>query len=307
MKGMELCEAYYHEICAPRLREKFPQQMGRIAAGLVGEGSECLGFDDELSRDHDFGPAVMLWLTDEDAAAFGRELQAEVGRLPREFAGFPARTESAYGDGRTGVFSIRRFYARFIGLERPPETIAEWRRVPETYLAVATNGKVFVDPLGEFSRFRAALLDFYPEDVRLKKMGARCMKMAQAGQYNYPRCLKRNEPVAAWMAAAEFIDAAISMVFLLNRRYKPFYKWMHRAVAELPLLGRETHRTLARLASPDCPNGVECIEELCAAIIAELQREGLTDSNSDFLLDHGPSIQLRIEDPSLRAMHPLAE
>jgi hypothetical protein len=249
----------------------------------------------------------MLWLTDEDVVAFGSELQMELNNLPQEFGGFPARTASAYAQERSGVLPIIRFYARFIGLERPPQSIPEWRRIPESYLAVATNGRVFSDPLGEFSQFRAALLDFYPEDVRLKKMAARCMKMAQAGQYNYPRCLKRDEPVAAWMAAAEFIDAAISMVFLLNRRYKPFYKWMHRAVGELPLLGQETQAAMAQLVSKNCLNSVDCIESLCAACIAELQREELTDSTSDFLLDHGPSIQLRIADPALRRMHPLAE
>ncbi|MBR4767553.1 MAG: tetratricopeptide repeat protein, partial [Lachnospiraceae bacterium] len=41
--GMELCRRYYEEIGAPMIREKFPEYEGRIAAGLVGEGSECYG------------------------------------------------------------------------------------------------------------------------------------------------------------------------------------------------------------------------------------------------------------------------
>lgn len=35
------------------------------------------------------------------------------------------------------------------------------------------------------------------EDLRLKKLAARAAVMAQAGQYNYPRCVRRGETVAA--------------------------------------------------------------------------------------------------------------
>lgn len=299
MKGLALCEAYYDEVCAPMLQKRFPAQLDRIAAGLVGEGSECFGYDDELSQDHDFGPGVMLWLTEADFDAYGQELQAELDRLPQEFAGFHGRKTSAWGAGRTGVHPTGEFYARFIGLDRPPQTHAEWGRIPETALAAATNGKVFADPLGEFSRFRQALLDYYPEDVRLKKMAARCMQMAQAGQYNYPRCVRRNEAVAAWMAAAEFIEAASSMIFLLNRRYMPFYKWTHRALGELPLLGKAAQSVLAELVAPDCRDRAGQIEWLCGLIAAELQWKGLSSSHSDFLLDHGLALQRRIQDTTL--------
>lgn len=304
---MTLWEAYYHEVCEPMLRAQFPAQLELIAAGLVGDGSECFGYDDEISQDHDFGPGVMLWLTRQDNARFGDALQAEVARLPVEYGGFSGRQIGAWTTDRTGIFSIERFYARFIGLERPPETLDEWRRIPEANLAAATNGRVFSDPLGEFSRFRRSLLSFYPEDVRLKKMAFRCMQIGQAGQYNYARCLKRGETVAALQALAEFIRATISLVFLLNRRYKPFYKWMHRALGELPLLGRPVQQGLALLVSPECSDRGELIDAVCAEITGELRRQGLSDSKSDFLLDHGSSVQLRILDPELHALGPWVE
>ncbi|MCK7509469.1 MAG: DUF4037 domain-containing protein [Desulfobacterales bacterium] len=53
--------------------------------------------------------------------------------------------------------------------------------VPESALAAATNGKVFNDPLGEFTLIRNRLLHFYPDDVRLKKMAARCMTIGPVG------------------------------------------------------------------------------------------------------------------------------
>jgi len=66
MKGLELAERFYFECGAPMLREKFPEIEKYIAAGLCGSGSECFGYDDELSADHDFEPGFCLFIPDED-------------------------------------------------------------------------------------------------------------------------------------------------------------------------------------------------------------------------------------------------
>ena len=303
MKGLELSLKYYQEICRPELEKLFPGQIDRIAFGLVGDGSECYGYDDEISQDHDFGPRAMLWVTQEDYLKLGAALSDAASKLPKTFLGFRGVNTSQYGEGREGVFAIPAFYKRYIGMGRPPETINEWRMIPEVNLSIATNGEVFSDPLGEFTKFRNTLNAGYPEDLRLKKMAARCMKMAQSGQYNYRRSLRRNEFVAAFMAAAEFTDAACSMIYLMNNRYKPFYKWMHRGLKALPVLGVQAFELLKVLAASD--NRLDCadsIETLSALIIDRLKKSGLTNSSSDFLLDHGPQIQSRILDEKLRSM-----
>ncbi len=303
MRGMELSLKYYQEICRPELEKQFPGQIDRIAFGLVGDGSECYGYDDEISQDHDFGPRILIWLTEEDYAAFGEALSDAVSRLPNNFLGYNGVNTSQYGEGREGVFTIPAFYARFIGFRRPPETIGEWRLIPEVNLSIATNGEVFSDVLGEFTKFRNALKAGYPEDLRLKKMAARCMKMAQSGQYNYQRSIRRSEFVAASMAAAEFTDAACSMIYLMNKRFKPFYKWMHRGLKELPVLGAQAYELLKILAvSKSHSECLVSIETLSALIIDRLRKGGLTDSSSDFLLDHGPQVQSRIRDEKLRSL-----
>jgi hypothetical protein len=311
VKGLVLSERYFFEICAPMIEEKFPAYREKIAAGLVGDGSECFGFDDEISRDHDWGPAFCLWLTKEDYEAIGLFLQNEIDKLPREFAGIKAREESFWGTGRTGVFETGEFYKRFIGFNHVPEGLREWQAIPEENLAAATNGKVFMDPVGEFTTFRQGLKEFYPEDLRLKKIASRCMTMAQSGQYNYMRCIKREEYVAARMSEAHFISDTISMVFLLNKQYKPFYKWMHRAMKQLPILGETMYRLFFDLAA-DCGKEQEetahtrksgLMEEACRLVIEALKAQQLSDSESDFLLDHGPIVQTKIKDTRIRNMN----
>jgi len=315
MKGLELSERYFTEIGAPMIGERFPDHKHRIAAGLVGDGSECFGFDDELSKDHDWGASFCLWLNSQDFQAIGAALQAEVDKLPTDFAGVGAKNESAWCGGRTGVFEIGQFYRRFIGFDHVPETLLEWRAVPEGNLAVATNGKVFADPLGEFSAFRDRLKEFYPEDIRLKKMASRCMTIAQAGQYNYMRCIKREEYVAAQWAETKFISDTISMIFLLNKQYRPFFKWMHRAMNDLPVLGENCYVQLGEMVTiheddlSQTMGQKKCIimEEISQLIIQELRREGLSDSPSNFLLDHGPIVQSKIQDPQIRGIDVWAE
>ena len=107
MKGLELSEKYY-EAVRPELVEKFPEVFSRIAAGLAGEGSECFGYDDEISRDHDFGPSFCLWLSDEDYEKYGRALAAWYASLPGEFLGFPARRAEKHGGGMEAAMTGER-------------------------------------------------------------------------------------------------------------------------------------------------------------------------------------------------------
>jgi hypothetical protein len=336
MKGLELAERYYQEVGRPALASWLGADEDRVAVGLVGEGSECFSFDDEISRDHDWGPGFCLWLTEEDHARFGAELQERYDSLPKSYGDFGPRVETADAGKRTGVFEIKDFYRRFIRYDHVPQTLAEWRSLPETYLATATNGRVFSDPLGEFTAFRQGLLAFYPEDLRLKKLAARCFAAGQAGQYNYGRSVARGELVAAQCGLSQFIEAVTSLVYLLNKRYRPFYKWMHRGLRELPVLGEECYRLFAELcaepeasaAASGCAAGATAelsgaaaspaaadvfaereriVEKVSALIIAHLTVEGLSDSESDFLLDHAYSVQAHIANDALRSLPVMME
>jgi hypothetical protein len=174
-------------------------------------------------------------------------------------------------------------------------------RIPESNLATCTNGKVFCDPLGDFTRWRQALLDYYPEDVRLKKIASLCITIAQTGQYNFARSMRRGELFAASYSVVKFCADAIALVFLLNRRYAPFYKWLHRAVRDLPLLGRDVHERVGVLLKAAEPEQQEETMEAVSVLLAdELRRQGLSESPSDFLLDHAPRVQANITDARLR-------
>jgi len=301
MKGLELAEKYFREYGAPMIEQRFGDYQDRIAAGLVGEGSECYGFDDDISRDHDWGPGFCLWLTGEDYHAIGARLKEELTKIPAEFEGFGPGQVTEWGKGRTGVFEIGEFYKRYTGFDHIPANLREWRVIPEVNLAACTNGEVFTDPLGEFTSFRKGLKSFYPDDVRLKKIAARCMSIAQLGQYNFMRCIQRNEFVAARYVEAQFSAQVISLIFLLNRQYMPFYKWMHRAMKGLPVLGKVVYKLLSDIAIGYAPGKKsKLMEEICTLIIDEFRREGLSDSPSDFLLDHAPVIQSQIRDYELR-------
>lgn len=284
------------------LTPMFGHVFKRIAAGLVGDGSECYGFDDETSRDHDWGPGFCLWLTRSDYNEFGAELTEAYEALPKTFAGFGPRITGRWGEKRVGVFCIEDFYSGFIGLGRAPETLNEWLAIPENCLAAATNGAVFSDPSGEFLKIREELLMFYPEDVRRKKIASRLMTASQAGQYNFGRSARRGDLFAASYSKIKFASDSISMIYLLNLRYTPFYKWMLKGLGDLAILGKTAQSIVtALLAEPDFKKIEELIEALCELLASELTQQGLSDVTGPWLADHGPVVAEGITDPILRS------
>lgn len=301
-KGMDLSRAYYLAFGKTMVKERFPRYAGRIACGFAGEGSDAFGFDDAFSKDHDWGAGFCLWLTDEDMETIGKEVQEAYDGLPQTFGSAPKKVDGKMATGRTGAISISQFYTRYTGFPQGPVELDQWIRVPEHFLATATNGQVFDDPYGQFSQIRERLLKFYPEDVRIKKLSANCHKMGQAGQYNYPRLLKRNDPVAAMLALCQFAEGAMKAVYLLNKRYAPYYKWTFKGLSQLTKLA-DIGPLLVELCQTPCrQENAQIIESICVAIRKELMAQGLTKRNSDFLCDQSFSLIEEIQEASIAGL-----
>lgn len=292
--GLELCEAFYEEFGKPMIRERFPEYEHLIAVGLVGEGSECFGFDDQVSRDHDFGPGFCLWLTDPVYDEIGEKLQRAYDELPTTYMGV-TRFTTLRAQKRVGVFRIGDFYESLIGLKDVPTTQNQWLFLDDYRLATAVNGKVFKDDLGEFSRIRKGILAYYPEEVRLKKIARQAALMAQSGQYNYSRMFGRGEKVTAAIALSEFMKHTMAMVYLLNRTYAPFYKWMHKGMERLVILPeiRDILNALVDFQTGD-ERIPQTIEIIVALIIAEMKKQGLTSGEDNYLDHHTDNILRRI-------------
>lgn len=288
--GLELCEAFYEEFGKPMIRQRFPEYEQVIAVGLVGEGSECFGFDDQVSRDHDFGPGFCLWLTDPVYDEIGEELQGAYDELPSTYMGV-TRFTTLKAQKRVGVFRIGDFYESLIGLRDVPTTQNQWLFLDDYRLATAVNGKVFKDDLGEFSRIRKGILAYYPEEVRLKKIARQAALMAQSGQYNYSRMFGRGEKVTASIALSEFMKHTMAMVYLLNRTYAPFYKWMHKGMERLAILPeiRDILNALVDFQTGD-ERIPQTIEIIVALIIAEMKKQGLTSGEDNYLDHHTDNI-----------------
>lgn len=302
MAFLELSRALYEEKGAEMIHRLFPEYEARIAVGLSGRGSQCYGFDDELSADHDYKLGFCLWLTDQDEAKIGLQLR----RAYRDILPSGRAEHSAMGNDGMGVQPIGDFFLPYTGTRGAPEELLQWLRLPSHALAEACNGQVWRDELGEFTRIRDSLMNM-PEDVRIKKLAGAILIMAQSGQYNYSRCLKRGEEGAAMLAMAEFVKAACAAVFLLNRRHAPYYKWTFRAMSGLERLGRLRDALEYLLTGENDAAGqrlkVQLVEDVCANVAAELRAQRLSCGSWDYLEPHALDMNEHIQNANLRSLH----
>ena len=272
LKGMELCRQYFETFGRPMLQRNFAPYLDHIACGLAGEGSECLGFDDDISPDHDFGPSFCIW-TDlpDDVCA---KLQKAYDLLPKEFMGMK-RIVTPNGADRTGVIKVTDFLRKFTGFDHVPNGSEEWQYTIDESLACAVNGSIFMDNSGFFTDIRQRL-QAQPEDIRLRKLAAELEKMAQSGQYNYPRAMKRNDPAAAFFALSAFMESSMKAAHILSKKYAPYSKWLFRSMETLP---KFSELAIAVRNIAEGKDITENIEIACADIRTELKAQKI--SNSD--------------------------
>ena len=284
--GLDLAEGFYYDFGRQMIHDKFPEYEGRIAVGLVGEGSECFGFDDEISPDHDFGPGFCMWLTDEDYARIGQALQDEYDKLPTEYRGI-SKIDSGKAQKRTGVFRISDFYRGILGIDGAPNSENDWLFIEDARFATATNGKVFVDQLGIFSAIRNEILKYYPEKVYRRKLARCATLMSQYGQYNYLRMLRRADKVSAGVALYRFIEQAMEMVYMLNAVYAPFYKWKRRGLEGLGVLMDVKDKLDFIAGLPVDDRRIETIiDEICTEVLAEMVEQDFAKPGDNYLDNH---------------------
>lgn len=311
MKGLELSKAFYEEYGKPMLEEKFAEILPYMAVGLTGSGSECYGYDDEISRDHDFEPGFCIFLPGEDVVdrrtAF--LLERAYDGLPKEYMGIARGGISPVGGARHGVFRTAEFFENKLGSPDGSLTVQQWLTIPEYALAEAVNGEIFEDAYGEVTKIRSAV-SFYPEDIMKKKLAGHLLLMGQAGQYNYQRCIRHGETAAAQMAVYEFAKSAMAVIFLLNGTYQPYYKWSFRAMRELTELSLLAP-LLEYLITTDNSDELseqkyQVMEGIASDVIEVLMKRGWTKAICGDLEKHAYSVNDQIQDAALRNMHVLA-
>ncbi len=308
MKGLELSRKFYNEFGEPMLKSGFGEILPHLAVGLVGSGSECYGFDDDISKDHDFEAGFCIFIPDEDIIDSRTEfaLERAYTKLPKEYMGYKKANLAPVGSKRRGVIRISDFLKEKIGKADGNLSLYDWLFVPEYALAEVVNGEIFLDLSGSFTEIRNNLKNM-PEDARLKRLAGNLLLMGQAGQYNYNRSVARKDTAAAQLSAFEFVKAAMQVIFLLNREYMPYYKWSFRALGCLPVLS-EMGEHLEYLISSgnaelESSKKYQIIEEICNSIINELKNQGLTSFLGDQMEGHAYAVNNMIKDPNVRNMH----
>lgn len=305
MKTLDQAENYFNSTALPLLRQNHGEILPELAFGMAGRGSECFGYDDELSCDHDHRIGFGIYLTRECERKHGFALERFYRQLLKDFPPPNGDSEeSFYGGLEHGVIIIEDYFERHLGFPGVPQNFQQWLYTPEYAFAEAVNGRVFCDNKGIWSGIRSQIINGMPEDVRIKKLAARSLTAAQSGQYNFSRCMKRGEKGAAALALNEFVNSVISMIFLLNKCFAPYYKWQFRAMSKLPRLS-ELKEPLEKLLlqSNLYPEKARLIEDIAQVLIGELILQDLSTSTSDYLEHHAFELMKQIRSREIAALH----
>lgn len=295
MKGIELSERYFYEFGESMLKKEFGEYYDRMTIGLLGEGSECFGFDDELSADHDFEPGFCIFIDREIERKIGFKLERAYGKLPKEYAGYKKQTLAPGGGERRGVIVSEEYLTDRFGFDRAPITDEEWLRVPPIYLATISNGKIFHGGESKLLKAREIIMAGYPESVKTEKLSDCLYNAGQAGQYNYLRCVARNEVGAAALAVNEFVVNVLRAIYLLNDEYYTYYKWAFRGMRKLKKFSELEEPLVFLLQNPDDEENAkyksEIIEDIASVIIAELKNRDMTRATCNHLDTHALSFR----------------
>jgi hypothetical protein len=210
--GTELARAYWTDVVRPLLDRECPG-LPR-AAGRLGSGSDVLGLDDEVSRDHDWGLRMTLLVAEDRIADVDRLL---ADRLPETYRELPTRFATTWDPRvthRVQVATAAGFARSRTGIDVSRDlTPVEWLALTGQSVLEVTAGPVFEDGPGEITAVRDRLA-WYPHDLWLHVLAAEWRRIgnelnlaARAGQ--------RGDDLGSRVIAARIAGSLVRLGFLV--------------------------------------------------------------------------------------------
>lgn len=243
--GLKLCKLFYQQEVRPILNKNFPKL--RYSAAIMGWGSEVLGFDTPISRDHHWGPRVLLFLSEHDFRRRKRRIgEALSHQLPYEFMGYstnysepepngvrhPVKITRGRVNHMVNIYTVRSFFKARLGVDPHKEISSlDWLIFPQQRLLELTSGEIYHDGLGELEKIRTRL-KYYPGDVWLYMLAAQWTRISQEEAF-VGRTGHVGDELGSQVVAARLIREIMKLAFLMEMRYAPYSKWLGTAFNEL--------------------------------------------------------------------------
>lgn len=230
-RGAENSRLYYETLVGPAVDARWPG-LPR-AAGRLGSGSDVLGLDDPVSRDHDWGLRLNLLVSADIAAQVDAYLEET---LPESFEGLPTRFTTTFDPHRrhrVQVQDVASFVHSRTGVDlRYPLSTDDWLMLTGQAVLEVTAGPVFVDSDGALTDARAAL-DWYPDDVWKYVIAADWARLAQELPF-VGRTAERGDDLGSRVITARLVEVVMHLAHLIDRRWPPYAKWLGTSLTRLP-------------------------------------------------------------------------
>jgi hypothetical protein len=271
LPGAELARRFFTDVVEPLLSRTRPDL--RYAAARLGSGSDVLGLDDAVSRDHDWGCRLTL-LVDEDARDQVPRISAILDEeLPERFGEYSVRFPVTWDSSlshRVEVATVADFAASRLGVDPSGGLSAvDWLSLTGQSVLEVIAGPVFTDRTRALAAVRTKLA-WYPPDVERYVLAAGWQRLCQLLPM-VGRTAEAGDELGSRLISASLAGDLVWLAFALSRRWAPYAKWRGTAFRSLPVAAR-LGPLLDAAAAPPWREREDALASACELLLG-LQRE----------------------------------
>jgi hypothetical protein len=249
----------------------------RYAAGRLGSGSDVLGVDDAMSRDHDWGCRLTLLVNETDRAAVSQVSVLLEQELPESYRGFPVRFPVTWDPGpshKVEVATVSGFAVSRLGVDPTTDFSAlDWLILTGQSVLEMIAGPVFADQTANLARVRARLR-WYPPDIERYVLAAGWQRVADEMPM-VGRTAERGDESGSRLLSARLVADLMWMAFTVSQQWPPYPKWRGTVFQTLPVAAALADPLTVAAAASDWRDREGALADACEILLGAQRMRGL--------------------------------